>query len=206
MQRTKEKLQQSCKIKRIERNTNIDIGRMNQTVQRRSNRSITCMKPAGTWNTHKIWQAAEEINWYMYTYRWCNMHTICNNYSECIKFYISSFRCVVRNEVWFPEICEIEIDYYLKCNILNVSSVNSSINILNKRMNHCTIRACMPANDWFVCVFMTPFNAYSLVLLLLLLLLLGFSSVVDLANVFTSVIYYISIANSSLVNANKIDW
>lgn len=133
MQRTKEKLQQSCKIKRIERNTNIDIGRMNQTAQRRSNRSITCMKPAETWNTHKIWQAAEEINWYMYTYRWSNMHTICNNYSECIKFYISSFRCVVRNEVWFPEICEIEIDYYLKCNILNVSSVNSSINILNKR-------------------------------------------------------------------------
>lgn len=69
----------------------------------------------------------------MYTYRWSNMHTICNNYSECIKFYTSSFRCLVRYEVWFPEICEIEIDYYLKCNILNVSSVNSSINILNKR-------------------------------------------------------------------------
>lgn len=70
-------------------------------------------------------------------------------------------------------------------------------------MNHCTIRACLPANDWFVYVFMTPFNS---LVLLLLLLLLGFSSVVDLANVFTSVIYYISIANSSLVNANKIDW
>lgn len=71
-------------------------------------------------------------------------------------------------------------------------------------MNHCTIRACLPANDWFVYVFMTPFNAYSLVLLSLLLVV--FSFVVDLANVFTSVIYYTSNANSSLVNANKIDW
>lgn len=53
-------------------------------------------------------------------------------------------------------------------------------------MNHCTIRACLPANDWFVYVFMIPFNAFSLVLLLLLV----FSFVVDLANVFTSVTYY----------------
>lgn len=73
------------------------------------------MKPAGTQN---IKRNAKKNN-IMYTSRyWCsNMHSICNNYTECVKFHIT---WCFNADLGFPESIRIEIDYYcLKCHIFD---------------------------------------------------------------------------------------